>query len=267
MNLEHIVRKPTGPAKPTPVLFLHGAWHGAWCYELWLDDFAVHGYEAHAMSLPGHGKSPRTKPINLYGVDDYTRALEHIVDQIAPKPFVVAHSMGGAVLQELLKYRRDLPGAVLLASVPIFGALPFFLRYARSYPLTYAWAMMTLDFRRMLGTPELVERFLVSQDAAYTAEHLCAHLCKESLRIGLELALTWRGDPRRVHTPLLVVAAEKDAIFLIHEARQTADAYGAELLLIPDQGHNLMIERDWRHTAARLRAWIERIERRREDQA
>ncbi len=44
MNLEHIVRKPTGTARPTPVLFLHGAWHGAWCYDLWLDDFAAHGY-------------------------------------------------------------------------------------------------------------------------------------------------------------------------------------------------------------------------------
>ncbi len=167
--------------------------------------------------------------------------------------------MGGAVLQEFLK-RRPLPGAVLLASVPIFGTLPFFLRYAQTYPLTYAWAILTLDFRRMLGTPELVEHFLVSRDAACTAEHVCAHLCRESFRIGLELAFTWRGDPRRVRGPLLVVAAEKDAIFPLREAQRTADAYGAELLLIPDQGHNLMIERDWQQTAAHLRAWFERVE-------
>src|SRR4051794_8679725 len=75
MSLEHIVRTPTGgERKPTPVLLLHGAWHGAWCYDLWLDDFAAHGYEAHAMSLPAHGKSSKDRPMPLYSLNAYVKA-------------------------------------------------------------------------------------------------------------------------------------------------------------------------------------------------
>jgi pimeloyl-ACP methyl ester carboxylesterase len=45
--------------RPTPLLFVHGAWHGAWCWdEYFLDFFAGRGYRALAVSLRGHGNSP-----------------------------------------------------------------------------------------------------------------------------------------------------------------------------------------------------------------
>ncbi len=43
MDLEHTIRTPVGEGKTIPLLLLHGGWHGAWCYDLWLDDFAAMG--------------------------------------------------------------------------------------------------------------------------------------------------------------------------------------------------------------------------------
>ena len=63
MNLEVISKYPAGAARPTPLLFVHGAWHGAWCWdEHFLDFFAAHGYAAHALSLRGHGGTGRGWP-------------------------------------------------------------------------------------------------------------------------------------------------------------------------------------------------------------
>ena len=142
MQLEHLITAPTGNRKPTPVLLLHGAWHGAWCYDLWAADFAAHGYETHVMSLPGHGQSQRTKSLNRYSIQDYATALAEIVDQITPAPFVIGHSMGGLVLQQYLLWQTRkansarkpatvLPGAVLLATMPHNGIVPFELKLLR----------------------------------------------------------------------------------------------------------------------------------------
>ncbi len=260
MALEHIVRPSSGGTrKPTPILLLHGAWHAAWCYDLWLDDFAAHGYEVHAMSLPGHGKSSQDRPLPLYTLADYVKALEQVVNEITPTPFVVAHSMGGFVLQRYLK-DHQLPGAVLLCSIPSFGALPFFLRYLLKRPLRYMWSIVTTRLDRMVKTPQLAAEYFLTEGATLTGEELSAKLQNESLLVALEAGFLPRTSPRQVKTPVLVVAAGRDAIFPVAEAQRTAKAYNAEFVLIDGQGHSLMVERRWQEVAGKIRDWLERRE-------
>ena len=95
-EIEHIIRQPANRIHQTPILLQHGAWHGAWCWEYWLDHFASLGYETHAISLPGHGTSSCHKGhINFYTLGDYVDTLASEVGQISPAPVVVGHSMGG----------------------------------------------------------------------------------------------------------------------------------------------------------------------------
>lgn len=48
-----------------PILFIHGMWHGAWCWvPNFLPYFAELGYKGHAMSLSNHAGSPRKKAFN-----------------------------------------------------------------------------------------------------------------------------------------------------------------------------------------------------------
>jgi len=52
MKLEVVSREPKQDVRPTPVLFVHGAWHGAWCWtEYFLPYFAQNGYHSYALSL------------------------------------------------------------------------------------------------------------------------------------------------------------------------------------------------------------------------
>lgn len=44
---------------PATVLLVHGAWHGAWCWDRVGDHLARRGVTAFAVDLSGHGGDPR----------------------------------------------------------------------------------------------------------------------------------------------------------------------------------------------------------------
>jgi pimeloyl-ACP methyl ester carboxylesterase len=54
--LEVIEKGSVSEAHPVPLLFVHGAWHAAWCWdENFLSFFGDKGYRAVALSFRGHG--------------------------------------------------------------------------------------------------------------------------------------------------------------------------------------------------------------------
>jgi hypothetical protein len=66
--LEVIDKGSCSESHPVPLLFVHGGWHGAWCWEeYFLDFFADKGYRALAVSPSGPWKQPNTKaPTHLF---------------------------------------------------------------------------------------------------------------------------------------------------------------------------------------------------------
>ena len=93
LNLEVITHTPTGKAKDTPLLFVHGILHGAWCWENFLPYFAEKGYIASALSLQGHGNSPiegslRWKRIKDY-VGDVTQVAADLAEQYGKRPVII----------------------------------------------------------------------------------------------------------------------------------------------------------------------------------
>lgn len=50
MKLEVISKLASSNAHAMPLLFIHGAWHAAWCWNVhFLDFFAKNGFHAHAL--------------------------------------------------------------------------------------------------------------------------------------------------------------------------------------------------------------------------
>jgi pimeloyl-ACP methyl ester carboxylesterase len=82
-------------ADPTVVL-VHGAWHGAWCWEPILGRLHAAGVPALAVDLPGHG-ADRGPFGDLHGDADRVR---QVLDAIDPPVLLVGHSYGGAVITE-----------------------------------------------------------------------------------------------------------------------------------------------------------------------
>src|ERR1700730_15176550 len=76
-----------------PILFVHGAFHGAWCWEEAIRELAARGRRAIAIDLPGHGADPT--PRGEVGLEDYAARIGATLGRIRLPVTLVAHSMGG----------------------------------------------------------------------------------------------------------------------------------------------------------------------------
>jgi pimeloyl-ACP methyl ester carboxylesterase len=80
----------------TSVVLVHGAWHGAWCFDRVLAELEAAGIDAVAVDLPGHGSDPG--PLSdLQG--DAARVRE-VLDGLDGDCVLLGHSYGGAVITE-----------------------------------------------------------------------------------------------------------------------------------------------------------------------
>jgi pimeloyl-ACP methyl ester carboxylesterase len=254
--LEVIDKGSVSESHPAPLLFVHGAWHAAWCWdENFLSFFADKGYRALALSLRGHGGSPTPKRLRDCSFADYVEDVTSVADSLTARPVVVGHSMGGVIVQKYLE-SRDAPAGVLMASMPPQGYLASGLRWMSRHPWHFAKMTITGKSLPYVNTPQLArERFF----SVHTPESLvlnCAtRLQDESARAGAD-GLLKLPRPKRVTTTLLVLGALDDGAVTRREVLATARAYRTEAEFFANMGHNMMLEPGWAAVAERIHNWL-----------
>ncbi len=257
MKLEIVTKEPKGKAHPTPILFVHGAWHGAWCWsEHFLPYFAQQGYVCHALSLRAHGASEGRERLRWTRLADYLADVVQVVSQLQKPPVLVGHSMGGLLVQKYLESHQA-PAAVLLASAPPTGVIPTTLRIARRHPLAFLKANLTLSLYPIIGAPSLMQEAFFSADmpqeklASYFTRMQDESYCAFLDMLGLDLP-----RPKRLKMPMLVLGAAKDTMFYPRAIEATAQAYGAQVEIFPDMAHDMMLEAGWQAVADRILSWL-----------
>ncbi len=258
MNLEIISKYPAESRHVTPLLFVHGAWHGAWCWEVhFLDFFASHGFSAHALSLRGHGNSDGRGNLRGMRIADFVEDVAEVAQKFACPPVVIGHSMGGLVVQKYLE-KYPAPGAVLLAAVPPNGVGGPTLRIAGRHPFLFAKANLTLSMYPLVATPRLAREAFFSGGLAEEQVRAYADRLQDESYLGfLDMILFNLPKPGRVKTPMLVLGGTEDAIFSPAEVNATARAYGTQPQIFPDMAHDMMLEPGWQTVAERILAWLE----------
>lgn len=73
-------------------LFVHGSWHGPWCWALVRPLLEARGHATAAVALPSMGRDPA----RLGGFDDDARAVAAAAAALDGPVIVVGHSYGGA---------------------------------------------------------------------------------------------------------------------------------------------------------------------------
>ena len=214
-------------------------------------DLSRRGFAVHALSLRGHGASDMPARFNMSGIDDYLRDIEAALARIEPAPIVVAHSMGGFLLQHLMA-RRSLPGVVLLCAIPHTGSLRFLLAWARRHPVATLRSLATGNTRHVVGSVSLAREAFFRPDLPDAeAATYAACLVPEAVRVAVATCVN-RPRITRGRTPVLVVAAERDAVFTLAEQRAMAAAYGAELVVVQEAAHDLMLDPAWPQAADQI---------------
>ncbi len=86
-------------------VLVHGAWHGAWCWEKVVPLLQEAGHGVVVPDLPGHGEDGM--PISELSMRGYADRVIRTVDE-QPEPVVlVGHSMGGIVVSLVAEARPD----------------------------------------------------------------------------------------------------------------------------------------------------------------
>jgi pimeloyl-ACP methyl ester carboxylesterase len=256
--LEVIEKGLSRQSHPVPLLFVHGAWHGAWCWdEHFLDFFADHGYRVVAVSLRGHGNSPAPKRMQFCSIADFVDDVESVAAGLPTRPVVIGHSMGGFVIQKYLEL-HEAPAGILLASEPPTGAGAFLWRYTKRHPWSAIRSMFTTKSLQGFNTPQRAREYFYS---AKTPEsdvvRFTAQLGEECAgRLTLDQTVYKLPDPGSVTTPMLVLGAERDGCFTTEEVHATSRAYRTEAEIFASMGHNMMLEPGWQAVAERIDGWL-----------
>lgn len=88
-------------------VLVHGAWHGAWCWEKVVPLLRAAGHEVHTIDLPGSGEDQC--PIVDVTLDSYVAAVSGLINTTAKQVVLVGHSMGGMVITQVAEL---LPGKI-----------------------------------------------------------------------------------------------------------------------------------------------------------
>ncbi len=121
----------TDPSTPTPIVLVHGAWHGAWCFAALQAELDKRGVPSYAVDLPGHGISDR--PLGDLRGD--AACVADVVERLATDVVLVGHSYGGAVITEAAMHTERVRHLVYLtafvldegeslSSIPILESAP-----------------------------------------------------------------------------------------------------------------------------------------------
>jgi pimeloyl-ACP methyl ester carboxylesterase len=259
--LEIISIEPGQKRFETPLLFVHGAWHGAWCWEKhFLSYFAAKGYAVHALSLRGHGGSSGRNRLRWTRAHEYVADIKEAADGLPTTPIIIAHSMGAYVSQKYLE-KYKVPAAVLIAPVPVSGVLRTTLNIARHHPLLFLRLNLKMSLYTLLETEELAREYLFSADMPEEELRRCYEQIQEESYLGfLDMLLFNLPRPKKVpQTHMLVVGGTEDAIFTVQEFEKTAKAYNADIKIYPGMTHDMMLEPGWETVAERIAGWLAAI--------
>lgn len=91
----------------TPVVFIHGRWLHASCWQPWMQLFGEHGYQPHAPGWPGDADTvaaTRENPdaVAGHGIEEVTEHYAKIITALDEAPILVGHSFGGMIVEKLL---------------------------------------------------------------------------------------------------------------------------------------------------------------------
>lgn len=257
-GIERVTYTPKQRRFQTPIVMQHGMWHAAWCWGPWQELLASWGWESHAHSLPGHGRSPEQRPIRRCTLDYYLPFLKAEIDRLPRKPVLMGHSMGGALVQWYFRYIDDqLPAAVLVSPWvshnALIAGLPLFLK---ADPVGVFRVLTDWSATPFVRSPQAAAHLLLGENRAVTPEWLHEQLGPESALVMMQHNPPHWYPPNKVATPILWIAAENDAVLSLDSQRRSAAHYQADFIVVEKAGHNIMHERCQAEVAQAIHDWL-----------
>jgi pimeloyl-ACP methyl ester carboxylesterase len=187
---------------------------------------------------------------NCLGVKPYREGMAAAVKMMEAQEGRIGsyalHSMGALIGEEMQQqypeFRRP---TVLMAPIPVEGALPITLRILRRQPLSYLKAVATLNIHSLAKTPEQVrELFFDAETPEGIVQRTAAQLKHAPFWIYCQLVLRRIVRPKIQNdgSPKMLLYSKTDEIFHPGEYKTTPDRYPQLEQRLILGGHDFFIE-------------------------
>ena len=244
----------TKPRWDSPYLFfIHGGYHGAWCYENYYSYFYERGYNIATVDLPNRAGLPAGDDFLDLTIDRIAKTITKALDSIdCIGNFVVfGHSLGALSAGQLASLSPHVRGLVLLAPSP-----PGQLEGAKKVPLVDNTKPVYMDnyntakrrYWRHIDDDDLTQKMF----AQLVGETPCAI----NQRHDLSAHIPWTPSK----CPALVIEAglEDPLKHPPHQDKRVAEFYQADYIMLETMGHCLMVGSGWQTGANHIENWLQK---------
>jgi pimeloyl-ACP methyl ester carboxylesterase len=138
-------------------VFIHGGWHGGWCWYKVVSCLERQGHTVVAPDLPSHGRDKT--PTAAVSLQTYVDSVCDVLDAQTEPVILASHSMGGVVITQVAEHRPD-----------------------KIRCLVYVSAFLLPDGKSLLSVAEKDETGLVLPSLVFNENRSIATMREESLR-------------------------------------------------------------------------------------
>jgi len=258
MQLELIARAAENSQNSHSILFIHGAYHAAWCWEEhFLDYFANSGYFAYALSLRGHGNSEDSKSCESW-FNAYLEDIKQTIQKLGQRTILVGHSLGGMLVQKYIE-TNCVPAAIILSTATPQGLHALGKRLLHLYPIKTIQMLLTGNPDILWHSSQVIANsFLphqINQDQKnqyikrIVSQSESGHLMLKEL---VSLEFNRPVKPQRV----LVVKGKQDTLIQDRECEMLANIHQVQPIFLDELPHDLMLGENWRLAADTILKWL-----------
>jgi pimeloyl-ACP methyl ester carboxylesterase len=230
--------------EPVAVVFIHGIGGGARMWTPQLRSFAVARFAPVALDLPGYGARP---PVDAMTFEELAADVEaEIARQKLDRPVLIGHSMGGMVVQTMLRRKPNgYRAAVLSATSPAFGdAAGAFQRQFVAERLAPLDAGKTMKDMAPGMVDGMVGPGISAANRAFATEIMSA-ASERTYRAAVQCLVTFdeRANLGAIRVPVLCLAGEHDRNAPAKTMERMAGKIpGARYVCLPGVGHIANLE-------------------------
>lgn len=240
-SLENMRETPALGQEKGVVIFVHGPWHGGWCWEQsFTSHFSRKGYRCITFDLPYHDRPGERADIRKVRMRDYLLTLGHVIKRVGGNPILVGHSMGAYLIQNYLA-KGSCRMAVLMSPPPPDRNWRTILRLMRK---PYMWKAVLLGRMHLaVSTPKraawaLFGDGLRKEDTVRYA----GMLCDESRNVLADMLWRQKAPKLPSDIPCVVFGGHKDRFFSLRDLDRTGNYLGCGIVVMADMGHAMMLE-------------------------